>query len=231
LGFAGGNNLAINKTTSEYLVFLNNDTVVTRGFLEPLIKHLVSDSSIGMISPKVLYYGTNIIQFAGTTRLGRVTGRAHRIGDFQEDIGQFDRAYETGVIHGSAMVVPRKVVNEIGMMPEIYFLYYEELEWCHRAIKAGYKLYYLGTSTIYDKVSGSIGKDNPRKTFYLTRNRIIYTRRNTKHIKKITWLAYFILVSIPKKSLSFLLKGEINHLKAFIAGIFWNIKNFDLPLK
>lgn len=231
LGFAGANNLAIKKSLSEYLVFLNNDTIVEKDFLEPLIQQLMIDPTIGMISPKVKYYGTNTIQFAGTTKLDKFTGRAHRIGDFEEDVGQFDALYETGVIHGSAMVIPKRIIDEIGLMPEVYFLYYEELEWCHRAVMKGYKLNYLGTSVVYDKVSGSIGKNNPLKTYYLTRNRILYTRRNTSSLTKFMWLMYFTIISIPKKSFFFVLKGEIDHLKAFVSGILWNIKHFKLPME
>jgi GT2 family glycosyltransferase/acetyltransferase-like isoleucine patch superfamily enzyme len=229
LGFAGGNNLAINESDSEYVAFLNNDTVVTDDFLEPLIQSMIMDSSIGMISPKVVYHGTNTIQYAGSSKINEFTGRGKVIGRNEDDQGQYDILCETGLIHGSAMVLPRRAIDRIGLMPEIYFLYYEELEWCKKATDIGFKIFFCGMSKVYDKVSVSIGLDSPIKTYYLSRNRIIYARRTVVFYKRIFWMCYFLLFSIPKNIITNLYKGKFNHLQAFIRGVMWNIKHLVLP--
>ena len=70
------------------------------------------------------------------------------------------------------MMVKREVVEQVGRMPEIYFLYYEEMDWCTQMSRQGYQLWYEPRCTIYHKESRSTGKDSPLKTYYLARNRL-----------------------------------------------------------
>lgn len=231
LGFAGGNNLAVRASASEYVAFLNNDTVVTKGFLEPLIEQLLEDSSVGMVSPKILYYGTSKIQYAGSGSINPYTSRGTRVGHHEEDKGQYDKVLETGSIHGSALVFPRKIIDKIGLMPEFYFLYYEEVDWCQQARNSAYKLLFVGTSTVFHKSSVSVGNDNPLKTYYMTRNRMIYARRNTSFMQRISWMLFFFLISIPKNTLVYFFTGKIKHLRAFLSGVWWNIWHFALPFE
>lgn len=231
LGFAGGNNLAVRESISDYVAFLNNDTIVTEDFLEPIIEQLESDSSIAMASPKILYYGSNIIQYAGSTRINPYTSRGERIGYKEVDKGQYDKITKTGSIHGSALIFPRKVVDKIGLMPEFYFLYYEEVDWCEQARKKGLNSLFVGISTVYHKSSISVGQDNPLKTYYMTRNRMIYARRNSSFFQRSLWMIFFFMVSLPKNVLMYLFKGQFKHLKAFLNGVGWNISHMFLPFK
>lgn len=231
LGFAGGNNLAVRDSESEYIAFLNNDTVVTKNFLEPLIAKLQSDELIGMVSPKIVYEGTNKIQYAGSTSINPYTSRGKRLGYNEEDIGQYDKIEETGAIHGSALVFPRSLIDKIGLMPEFYFLYYEEVDWSKQARKKRLKLFFVGTSKVYHKSSLSVGTDNPLKTYYMTRNRMIYARRNTSFIQRLFWMMFFFTVSIPKNIIVFILTSKFTHLKAFVSAVWWNMKHVFLPFE
>ena len=117
LGFAGGNNLGIKHSSGEFLLFINNDTEVEPGFLEPLVSKLQSDPRMGMVSPKIrFYFAPDTIQYAGYTPLNKVTLRQQLIGYREKDTGQYNSTRETFSIHGAAMMVPRKVVLEVGMM-------------------------------------------------------------------------------------------------------------------
>lgn len=225
LGFAGGNNLGVKIASGEYLLFINNDTEVEKDFLEPLVNKLESSPEIGMVSPKIIYYGTdNVIQYAGATDINQYTGRGRKIGHFEKDQGQYDEDRQTQLAHGAAMMVPAKVIEEVGMMPEIYFLYYEEHDWCEMIKRAGYKIYYVSNSKIYHKESMSIGKNNPFKTYYLTRNRLLFMRRNTSGAQLFLGYTFFSFFSFPKNILQFFLKKETEHLKAFYKGVLWNLK-------
>lgn len=228
LGFAGGNNLGIVQAKGKYILFLNNDTEVDPGFLEPLVQTMESNPMIGMASPKILFPDNNILQYAGATDINPFTGRGRRYGDMELDKGQYDVSCETQLCHGAAMIVPLEVIRKVGLMPEVFFLYYEELDWCAMVKRAGYKLYYIHDSKVYHKESMSVGKSNPMKTYYLVRNRLVYMRRNVKGFALLVSMIFFILFAIPKNSFGFILKGQFVHLRAYFKGIIWNLYNFDI---
>lgn len=228
LGFAGGNNLGIQASHGQYLLFLNNDTEVHPGFLDPLVNFFEATPQAGAASSKILYYNSGeTIQYAGSTRIDPFTGRSKRIGYMEKDNGQHDVIKETDLAHGAAMMVPRHVINQVGMMPEFFFLYYEEVDWCESIKRAGYKIYVIPDSKVYHKESMSIGKGSTLKTYYMTRNRLLYMRRNTAGIKKITWILFFLFFSLPKNALVFTLKRDIEHAKAFWKGLVWNMTHLD----
>jgi GT2 family glycosyltransferase len=128
------------------------------------------------------------------------------------------------------MMISAAALKEVGLMPEIYFLYYEEFDWCEQFKRKQYKIYYQYQSLIYHKESMTTGKNSPLKTYYLTRNRILFMRRNVKLPARIFFLFYLMMFTIPKNTLSFIIRKEKAHLKAFWKGIFWNIKHRQLNL-
>lgn len=228
LGFAGGNNLGIQASKGDYLLFLNNDTEVDPEFLEPLVALFESNPVAGAASSKILYHNSDeIIQYAGSTRIDPFTGRSKRIGWMEKDLGQHNVQRETDLAHGAAMMVPRRVIDKVGMMPEFFFLYYEEVDWCESIKKGGYKIYFVPDSKVYHKESMSIGKSSTLKTYYMTRNRLLYMRRNTTGINKITWILFFLLFSLPKNALMFTLRRDMEHAKAFWKGLLWNMTHLN----
>ncbi|NOR86111.1 MAG: glycosyltransferase [Bacteroidales bacterium] len=225
-GFAGGNNLGIMKARGDYVLLLNNDVIVPADFLEPLVLKFINEPAYGAISPKIHYYHTlNTIQYAGFTPIDSRTVRNTTIGQGEIDKGQYDHDYETAYAHGAAMMVPMDVIKHVGMMSYEFFLYYEEADWCNRIRKAGYKIGYVGNSKILHKESVTTGKLSVIKVYYLTRNRLVYMRRNIHGTDFIISLMYQIFIAIGKNAISYLLKGNIRIFWAYIRAILWNIKN------
>ena len=228
LGFAGGNNLGIQAARGEYLLFLNNDTEVHPGFLEPLVALFESNPEAGAASSKILYYNSGeMIQYAGSSSIDPFTGRSKRIGYMERDNGQHNRLRETELVHGAAMMVPRRVIAKVGNMPEFFFLYYEEVDWCESIKKAGYRIFFVPESKVYHKESMSIGKGSTLKTYYMTRNRVLYMRRNTSGLKKLAWILFFLIVSLPKNALMYTLRRDIDHARAFWKGLLWNVTHLN----
>ncbi|MCX2745848.1 glycosyltransferase family 2 protein [Mangrovivirga sp. M17] len=219
LGFAGGNNLGISKASGEFILLLNNDTVLKPGFLEPLINNATSIDNLGMATPKIKFQeGDNLIQYAGATAIHPLTGRGRSIGHLEKDEGQYDTIYETNLAHGCALLIPKKVIYDIGLMPEIFFLYYEEHDWCEKAKRKGYKIFYIGLSEVTHKESVTVGKGNPLKTYYLTRNRLLFMRRNNHGWRWIFGASFFLFIALPKNLLQELSKFEFKHANAIIKG-------------
>jgi hypothetical protein len=229
-GFAAGNNLGIMQAKGKYILLLNNDVVVTPNFLEPLIKLCESNPRIGGVSPKILFYNDpQRIQYAGFTPIHPITMRNSAIGYRETDRGQYDYECTTGFCHGAAMMVPIEVIKIVGMMSYVYFLYYEEADWCERIKKAGYQLWYSGYSKVYHKESLSTGNQSQLKVYYLNRNRIIYLRRNSKGLYLFLAIVYQIMIAIPKNILLYLVKGKFSKLSAYLRAIGWNIHNLNNP--
>lgn len=229
LGFAGGNNLGVKVAKGEYLLFINNDTIVPKDFIGPLVETLENDHSIGMVSPKIkFHWDASLIQYAGYTPMSHWTIRNNSIGYHQKDNGAYDQPGETESIHGAAMMVPKRIVDEVGMMTEIYFLYYEEHDWAEIIKRAGYKVYYQPQSYILHKESLATGKFSPLKTYYISRNRIVFARRNFKPVQLFVSLLFQAFVSIPKNTLTFIAKRQFQHLKALWQAIFWNLTNHKI---
>ncbi|MBN2615887.1 MAG: glycosyltransferase family 2 protein [Bacteroidales bacterium] len=229
-GFAAGNNYGLMRARGEYVLLLNNDIEVPPDFLEPLVELLETNQDIGAVSPKIkFYYQPDTIQYAGYTTIDKLTMRNTSIGYWEKDKGQYNDERETAYAHGAAMLVPMRVVKEIGLMSYIFFLYYEEADWCARISSAGYKIYYSGKSYVLHKESVSTGKMSSLKIYYQNRNRIVFMRRSLKGAEYTKALLYQLLIAIPKNAFKFLLKGKISYFIAYYRAIGWHIGHVFSP--
>ncbi len=229
-GFAAGNNFGIMAARGKYVLFLNNDTVVDSGFLEPLVEKMESDSEIGAVSAKLRFYHTpDTIQYAGYTKMNPRTIRNFAYGYGEKDEGQHDKDKLTPYAHGAAMMVSMKVIKEIGMMSYIFFLYYEEADYCERIRRAGYKIWYVHNSLVFHKESISTGKQSPLKIYYMNRNRMVYMRRNISGRAFYIALIYQLFIAIPKNAFAFLLKRDFKLFFAYYRAIGWHVKNIVNP--
>jgi GT2 family glycosyltransferase len=113
-------------------------------------------------------------------------------------------------------------------MWEDFFLYYEELDWCARIRRAGFEVWVEPRARIWHKESLTIEKMGTTKTYYLTRNRVLFMRRNFSGWRLTVFFIFLCLVTIPKNCIFYILKGNFEQLKAFLSGIF---SNFSLPNK
>ncbi len=233
LGFAGGNNLGIKAAHGKYLFFINNDTIIRSQKLEvggmslfqPLIDRLESSNKIGAVCPKIRFSWDNCpIQYAGYTPLSKLTLRNRSIGFNEEDKGQYDTAHSMPYAHGAAMMVKREVIEKAGIMPECYFLYYEELDWSEMIRRAGYEIWYEPACTVYHKESQATGQHSPLKTYYITRNRLIFAQRNIHGATKYLTYTYLMIAVATRDILKYLCKARFDLAKATIKGIIHFIK-------
>ena len=229
LGFAGGNNLGIKAAQGKYLFFINNDTVLFRGeeqevrgkkTLQPLIDRLESSEKIGMVCPKIRFAWDDApIQFAGYTPLSKITLRNRSIGFGEKDKGQYDTPHSTPYAHGAAMMVKREAIERAGMMPENYFLYYEELDWSMMIRRAGYDIWYEPAVTIYHKESQTTGQNSPLRTYYVTRNRLLFVQRNNPSSEKVFTYLYLIFLVGSRDVIKYTIQGNLALAKAVLKGI------------
>ena len=221
LGFAGGNNLGINAAKGKYLFLINNDTIFKDFNILALIDRLELSHNIGMVCPKIRFiWGTNPIQFAGYTPLSKITVRNQAIGYGEEDKGQYNTAHPTPYAHGAAMLIKREAIEKVGLMPEDYFLYYEELDWSMMFTRAGYEIWYDPACTIYHKESQSTGQNSPIRAYYMTRNRLLLVKRNWHGIYKYLAYCYLTCIVASRNIIKYTLKGRFDLSKAICKGVF-----------
>lgn len=224
LGFTGGNNVGIAAARGEYLFIVNNDTELTSNLLETLLEPFLADEQVGVTCPKIRYFHhPDVIQYAGYRPINKLTGQTGAIGTHEVDRGQYNQSGPTSFAHGCAMMVKREVIERVGRFAERFFLYYEELDWSQRIQNAGYLIYYQASALIYHKESVSVGKANPLKVYYLTRNRILFMRRNTNPVQLTVFYAFFLCFALPKHSFIYSAKGQFAYLKAIWKGTWWNL--------
>jgi hypothetical protein len=220
LGFSGGNNLGLKVAKGDYMFIINNDTFVEGDNMQALIERLKSSPRIGAVSPKIRYAAApRNIQFAGFTPLTTITMRNSDPGNGEPDDGKYDTPHPTPYLHGASMLVKREVVDTVGMMPEIFFLYYEEMDWCTNMTQHGYELWYEPRCTVFHKESQSTGQDSPLKTFYMTRNRMLYAWRNLSATNRLLSVAYQMTVAAGKKIAVELMHRHFAQAGAVVRGI------------
>ena len=227
LGFAGGNNLGIKAAHGKYIFFINNDTLIRckkeegrSKMFQPLINRLESSPKIGAVCPKIRFaWEDHPIQFAGYTSLSRITMRNQAIGCGETDMGQYNTAHPTPYAHGAAMMVKREVIEKAGLMPECYFLYYEELDWSMMIRRAGYDIWYDPAFTVYHKESQTTGQQSPLRTYYITRNRLLFVKRNNTSATRILSYLYLVCLVAARDILKYTTQRRSDLAKATLKGI------------
>lgn len=224
LGFTGGNNLGMQAANGSFFFIVNNDTEVNPTLLDDLLLPFAQNDKIGVTCPKIRYFDNPaVIQYAGYSPMNMLTGTAVPIGYQQPDNGAFNQSVSTSFAHGCAMMVRRAVVEKVGRFADRFFLYYEELDWSQRIKDAGYLIQYQPTATILHKESVSVGRANPLKTYYMTRNRILFMRRHGSWGQQLVFCSFFVSCVAPKHLLGYLLRGQFAHAQAFSRGMVWHL--------
>jgi GT2 family glycosyltransferase len=160
LGFAGGNNVGIRYALdrgAEFVLLLNNDTVVDPGLVDHLLRPFSGSPGVGVTGPKIYYYTpADQIWFAGgQVYLARGTSR--HIGIRETDRGQFDTEREVDYVTGCALMARREVLETAGLLDPSYVAYYEDVDFCMRARGAGFQIRYVPGGKVWHKISASTG--------------------------------------------------------------------------
>ena len=203
-GFTGGNNIAINQileeSRSEYILLLNNDTVVSQDFLTELVKVAQSRKNIGIVGSKIYNYdGKNrqkIIQSAGST-INLYTGNITMYGSNQIDRGQFDDIRTVDYISGACLLIKREIVQKIGILDDDFFAYFEDVDWCLRAKEKKYDVVYAPASTIWHKGGETSSKMPELLMYYRVRNRFLIEKRFATLYQYIFFLGFYFFIMVP----------------------------------
>lgn len=230
-GFAGGNNIAmeyaIKTLKTDYVLLLNNDTVVDKKFLNNLINVAKNDKKIGILGSTVYFYDDpTIIQSAGM-KLNWKKGTVKILGYNEIDNGQFNIS-EVDYVDGSNILIKKEVFEKIGYLDPKYFLYWEETDFCVRAHELGYKIIYAPNAKIWHKLGSTTKKISGSYVYYMTRNMFWFMRKHAKPKQFLSILIYFFGFRFWFMSGKFLLyQKDLNVFKSFLTGTIEGVKKHE----
>ena len=215
LGFAGGNNVGIRMAlewAADYIWLLNNDTTVAPDALEELARCLENNPTAAMAGSKIYYHDSpRAIWFAGGAwKKGCLKLRSRGAGEI--DSGQYNIQEPVGSLTGCSLMARTAAIRSIGLLDEGYFLYSEDADWCARALEQGHTLFFVPTSLVWHKVSGSIGKRSMLQYYYHFRNGLYFL----SHHDRLS-LPRFLLFSLLD-ALASLLKGNYQVMLGMLRG-------------
>lgn len=199
LGYAGGNNVGISwalRRGADYVLILNNDTIVPPGALTELMRVASTDKAIGVVGPKVLCEpDRHLLYSCGESQ--SLWFNRRRIATGQPD-PKFDQTpRDVDYVVGCALLVSREFIERVGLMDEAFFAYYDEVDWCFRGRRFGYRIVCVPSAVVYHKGEASSGKGlNPITAYYRTRNWMYFMRKHA--------LAYHWVVFVPMFTAVFL---------------------------
>jgi GT2 family glycosyltransferase len=194
LGFSGGCNLgtkAALKEGADYILLLNNDTVVDSEFLKELVKTGEAHPKVGMIGGKIYFFHDKKMLWDAGGEIDLISGRGKRAGGGTIDTGQYDEERAVSFVTGCMMLIKREVMESVGLLPECYFFGVEEWDYSVAVKKAGYELRYNPKAVIWHKVGGAHSDLDPVFYYNFLRNRLLFMKRNAPGWWFPIWYSYF----------------------------------------
>jgi len=197
LGFAEGNNVGIRwaqKSGADFVLLLNNDTLVNPNFLDILVKNVHTHPDFSVFGPQIRKYPQkNVIWYAGGRMFWSVA--SVQMFDRNQKMSQIKLKKSTKVsfIPGAAILIKTDVFAKVGILDKKFFLYWEETDWEARALRAGIKFLYVPDAVIWHKVAAtSGGSKNPRMQYYFYRNNLLFAQKNLPFYWWPSFILFFV---------------------------------------
>jgi len=206
---------------ADYVLILNNDTLVEPDFLDHLVKAAGENPRAGVLGPKVLCYPDRHLLYSRGEYFSLWFNRR------TVNIGELDKKVDTepkkvDYVVGCSMLVSREFIEKVGLMDETYFAYFEEIDWCFRGRKAGFDVLYVPMAIIYHKGGASTGGTfSPIASYYRTRNWIYFMRQHAAFYHWITFVPLFLFVFM-RRFVKALLSWDVQVMRSLCRAVIWN---------
>jgi GT2 family glycosyltransferase len=193
-GYAGNNNVGIQvalDSNPDWVLVLNEDTILASDCLTRLATVGDSDAKIGIVGPMVYHFDEpEIIQSAGG-KLGRYWESRH-LSENERERDQWKTPHDVDWISGCGIMIRRELIHKSGMIDERYFYYWEETEWCIRAAKDGWRIVHVPQAKLWHKGVQRNYRPSPQVTYYSTRNRLLTLSKHQApiRIRMIVWTQF-----------------------------------------
>ena len=235
LGYAGGNNFGIRYALQhghDYVFVLNNDTLVEPDFLRTAV-------AVGQSDPRIAVVGIKILAFEDPSRVwvayGQLTyrkGLVRLVGYYELNDGRFDTQQDVEWVPGTALLMRRAALEQIGLFDEQFFAYHEDVDWCTNAREHGWRVVYAPAAHILHKghrSSGGKGYVTPRQ-YLAGRNMVLFVRKHARWYQSLQFLM-FQITTIPLQYLWRCLSGEQYGVVLKVRGMLDGLRDRPPPLQ
>lgn len=216
LGFAAGNNVGVRyalEQQADWIMLLNNDTAVAAGMLACLLAAATAQPDAALLAPAIFYYDR-------PTTLWRL-GDRHTLGlPIPHKVGARELArplISVDYLTGCALLVRRAIWEKIGLLDEIFFMYYEDADFCRRAKMAGFRAYVVPGAQVWHKAGQSSRKVKPLTRYRTAKGKLTFYRR---YGRGLDWLLLgpYLLLDTARVLLTDLLHGDQAQAVAYWQG-------------
>jgi GT2 family glycosyltransferase len=217
VGYAAGNNVGIHHGIdegAEYVFVLNNDTLLASDMLQKLVVVLEENPQVGMVGPKMYCYQPDDVIFAAGSVIHWQKGNIFHRGMFVADTSWSDISHPEPVdfITGCGVLVRKSLIEIAGALDLSYFLNFEDVEWCVRARRMGFDVWYAPDAVMWHKISATLGESSPANTYYMTRNSLFFFWHNSPFGNR--WATVFrIIVRTLHTSVAWSVKKQYHNEK------------------
>jgi len=222
LGIARANNVGIRRALeagADYVLLLNNDTIVDGDMVRILVETCEADPTIGMVGPTMYYHDEpTTIWYAGG-RIHPWRGDTSHVGMLEEDRGQYGEVTDTDYVTSCAMLVRREVIEQIGEVDPAYFIYFDETDFCVRAQRRGWRVVFVPHARLWHKISRTMGAGSARYWFHYTRSRLVFVRKNFTPVHRAAALAYIALLDGPRMVGHFVRRRKLDCIEPYLRGL------------
>ncbi len=226
--YAGGNNSGIRQARGEYIIILNNDTEVDKDWLKEIFL-VMRDEKVGAAQPKILIFNQfpKTIDYAGAgiDRFGYAKGFARG----EIDRGQINGVQEIFYAGGTAMILKKKILNEVGLFDERFGAHWEDTDLSWRIRLHGYKIVLIPKAVVYHKGSLSMRKfaKSQKVAFWIRKNRIAGLFKNYSIYNLMHYLPLLLIIYLLVFLKELVLDRNIGLAMSSLLAVLWNIK--ELP--
>ncbi len=227
LGFSGGCNLGLSAAKGDLLILLNQDTIVSPGWLRALAETFLADTTIGIVGCKTLY-PDGTIQHAGG--MVNIRGEGYHIGAHERDCGQYDSVTDVDFVTGAALMIAREVYAQVGDL-DVGFspVYYEDVDWCYRVRAAGFRVVYAPSAVLVHaehSLASSMSHEG-MYSFHRNRLRFVLKHWSSEELLQFTAAEQEYLCSVApggERLIAALLRSYLYHLLILDDLIQWRIR-------
>lgn len=226
VGYAEGNNIGYRKAKGQYLLLLNNDTVIENDFLTPLVEKMDSDSAIAGVQPIILQFpNKKLIDSIGSYFI--TTGFLYHLGHNKPDQKKYQKPNDVFSMKGACMLLRKSVIDKVGLFDTDYFAYFEETDLCMRIWISGSKIVYLPQSTIYHKGGETFKRlDNSFLLFHSYKNRIYTYAKNFEVSTLVLVLPLHLAMCLLVIGM-YTITLRFSSSLAIIRALIWNVTNLS----
>lgn len=214
-------NNCIRKSKGEFILRVDNDIIIEKDVIEKLVNVLENDKKIGVTSCLYFYTEDPDVLRGTEIKVNLFTGKTKIFNKDKKYNGEFlGELLDVFAASGCILLARRSIYKKVGLYDENYFFAYDDVDWCLRVGKAGYKVIITSSVKIYHRRGTGIGeKDDPFRVYLTNRDHMVFMKKHAGW-RKLIFIPYLFLFLYPAKTFIYLIKNQTECIKPYTKAVF-----------